>query len=137
MPAFPSNATLLAAVQALSVTGVVRKYNFPPPSVDITNGYAAFPTMPDSSRGEQVSTCINNSKIRNIGYVVIIEAVGQSIQADNYGKLAAALDNLETALDGLTATANFVEYDLTTTGNYLIGDSAYWAVIANITARDI
>jgi len=137
MPNLPSNVTFLAAVQGLSVSGVDRAYKFPPASVDISNGYASFPTMPDSSRGEQVSTCIDNSKIRNIGYVVIIEATGQDIQEDNYLKLAAVMDNIETALDGLTTTANIIEYELTTSGNYLIGDSAYWAVIANITARDI
>ena len=137
MPNLPSNVTFLAAIQGLSVSGVDRAYKFPPASVDISNGYASFPTMPDSSRGEQVSTCIDNSKIRNIGYVVIIEATGQDIQEDNYLKLAAVMDNIETALDGLTTTANIIEYELTTSGNYLIGDSAYWAVIANITARDI
>ena len=137
MPNLPSNVTFLAAVQGLSVSGVDRAYKFPPASVDISNGYASFPTMPDSSRGEQVSTCIDNSKIRNIGYVVIIEATGQDIQEDNYLKLAAVMDNIETALDGLVTTANIIEYELSTSGNYLIGDSAYWAVIANITARDI
>ena len=137
MPALPSNATFIAAIQAMTVTGVTLHYDEPPQSVDISEGYCAFPTMPDASRGEQVSTCINNSKLRSIGYVIILEATGQSIQSDNYGALAAVMDNLETAIDGLApATVNFVEYEISTTGNYPVGGSEYWAVVATITARD-
>jgi len=138
MPTLVSNAAFLAAIQAMTVTGVDRHYDFPPGSVDLSKGYAAFPLMPSSVMGERVSTCINQSKTRSIGYVVIVEATGQGTQEQNYDKLAAAMDNLEAALDALTpATINFLDYEMTTTGDYLIGSSAYWAVVATITAREL
>jgi len=137
MPALPNNAAFLAAIQAMTVTGVARHYDEPPASIDISAGYCAFPTMPDGARGEQVSTCITQSKTRSIGYVVIIEATGQDTTPKNYDKLATVMDNLETAIDGLApATVNFVEYEISTTGNYPVGGSEYWAVVATITARD-
>lgn len=137
MPTLPTNAAWVAAFQAMTVSGVSRHYDEPPASIDLSNGYAAFPLMPGSERGEQVSTCDDHGKTRSMGYVVIIEAAGQGTQSQNYGKLAAAMDNLETALDALDGvTANFVEYDITTTGNYPVGDSDYWAVIATITGRE-
>jgi len=140
MPTLPNNASFLSAIQAMTVANVSRHYDYPPASVDIAgaNNNCAFPLMHESARGEQVSTCVNQSKTRSIGYVVIVEATGQGTQAQNYAKLAAAMDNLETALDGLAPdTVNFITYDITTTGNYPVGDSEYWAVVATITASDL
>ena len=137
MTTFPSNATFIAAIQDMTVTGVGRHYDEPPQAVDLSDGYAAFPTLADSARSEQFSTCVNNSKSRSIGYVVIVEATGQDTAKSNYGKIAAVMDNLETALDALApGTFNFIEYEITTTGNYPIGGQEYWAVVASITARD-
>lgn len=137
MPALPNNAAFLAAIRAMTVSEVNKYYDQPPASLDLTNGYAAFPTMAEAARGEQISTCINQSKSRAIGYVIIVEAAGQDTLPNNYGKLAAVMDDLETALDGLApGTINFITYDISTTGNYPIGGSEYWAVVATITARD-
>jgi len=132
-----THATFIAAIQGMTVTGVTVHYDQPPASVDIASGPCAFPTMPSGDRGEMITSCVDMSKMRNIGYVIIVEAGGQGTQAQNYGKLAALMDALETALDALTPTTfNFIEYSITTSGNYSIGGSDYWAIIANITERD-
>lgn len=135
MPSQPNNAAFLAAIQAMTVTGVDRHYDFPPASVDLSAGECAFPTMPGADQGELVSTCINMSKSRGVGYVIIIDATGQGTPEQNYAKIASLMDNLETALDGLTV-ANFIDYTISTTGNYPIGDSDYWAIVADITVRE-
>ena len=141
MPSQPTNVAFIAAIQAMTVNGVARHYDEPPASIDLSDSlfvkkaYCAFPTMPSANQGDLVSTCINMSKSRSIGYVVIVEAAGQGTQAQNYTKLASLMDNLETALDGLTI-ANFIDYEITTTGNYPLGDSEYWAIVANITVRE-
>lgn len=137
MPVMTSNANFISAFQTMTVTGVTVHYDQPPASVDIASGPCAFPTMPNAERGEMITSCVAMSKTRAIGYVIIVDAAGQGTQAQNYGKLAALMDNLETALDALTpGTFNFLEYSTTTTGNYLIGDSAYWAIVASITVRE-
>lgn len=136
MPAMISNAAFMSAILALSVSGVSRTYDEAPASIDISNGYAAFPLLPGMARGAQVSTCIGQSKSRAIGYVVVLEATGQSTQAEKYALIGAALDNLEAALDSLApSVVNFIEYTIDVSGNYPIGDSQYLALIASITAR--
>ena len=134
MPTTPNNAAFLSAIQGMTVSGVDRHYDAPPESVDISAGECAFPLMPESNQGELLSSCVNMSKTRSIGYVIIIEAVGQGTNAQNYAKIAALMDNLETALDALTVS-NFVDYGIGSTADYLIGGSAYWALVAQITMR--
>ena len=136
MPTLPNWANWIAAIQALTVTGVDRHYDYPPESIDIADGVAAFPVLPSGTRGEQLSTCDNFGKSRSVGYVIIFEAAGQGTNEQNYAKTWALLDNLETALDGLqTTTVNLIEYDLSVTGDYPIGNSNYWAIVASVTGR--
>ena len=134
MATLPTNAAWLAALRALEITGVTRHYDYPPASVSVTDLPCAFPLLQTSGRGARVSTCVDQSKTRAISFVVVIEPVAQDTQANNYDKLAAAMDNLETALDTLApTTVNFVEYSIDASGDYRIGGTSYWALIASIT----
>lgn len=132
-----TNAEFIAAIQGLTVSGVTRHYDEPPASLDLTAGAVAFPTMPNGERGEMVTSCADMSKTRSMGYVIVLIPTGQGTQAQNYARLAALMDALEDALDALTPTMfNFIEYSISTTGNYPVGSSDHWAIIANITERD-
>ena len=134
MPSLPSNADFLSLIQAMTISGVERHYDYPPESIDIADGECAFPLLPSAEQGELVSTCIDQSKARAIDYVIIVDAAGQGTNAQNYAKLAALMDALEDALDALAV--NFVQYSITTTGNYTIGGADYWAIVASITASE-
>ncbi len=134
-------AAFVSAMQGVEVTGVKRHYNEPPASIDISDGPAAFPLLPSGEKGEYVTSCIASSKTRTMQYVVIIEAVGQRTQGEKYGQVAALMDNLETALDALQVSdggtlANFVEYTTEATADFPIGDSTFWAIVANVSIRD-
>lgn len=129
-----TNAEFIATMQALTVTGVSKYYDEPPASVDLSNGYAAFPLMPNGTRENLFSSCINQAKTRRMFYVVVLFPTGQSTQAAKYSVLGTVMDNLETALDGLTY--NFVKYSLETTGNYPLGTSQYWAVVADVQVSE-
>jgi len=135
MTAMPTNAQWIAAFQPLTVSGVARYYDYPPESVDLADGPVAFPVLPGAERGTPVSTCIDQSKARHTTYVIIVDAVSHGDNAQNYAKLAALMDALETALDGMTI-ANYIDYRITTRGDYMLGGAAHWAVIADVTARD-
>lgn len=128
-----TNAAFIAAIQAMTVTGVTKHYDEPPASIGALP--AAFPGMPGGGRPELIVSCVNNNKRRNIQYIIVVEATGQSRQKEKFGQLAALMDNLETALDALSV-GSFIEYDLTTTGNFPIGEAEYWAIIADITVED-
>lgn len=134
MPATPTNAAFIAAVQDLRIDGVHRHYAEPPASIDITDGPCSFPLMPSANQGDLVTSCVNMSKTRSVSFVIVVDATGQGTQSQNYDRLAGLMDNLETALDAMTV-ANYVDYDISTSGNFAIGDSEYWAIVTTITAR--
>lgn len=134
MAATPTNAAFLAAIQAISVTGVTKHYDYPPLSLNTGDLPAAFPLLPTAGQREPLATCMPLSKTRNIGFVICVEALGQDVQELNYGKLAPLLDYLETALDALTI-ANFIEYDITTTTEFAVAGNNYWTIVADIRAR--
>lgn len=128
-------ADWVSAFQSLTVSGVATHYNAPPPSVDLADGPAAFPMLPAGERGEPVGTCADMSKARRMTYVIVVAPVAQGTNAEQYAKLAALMDALETALDGLTVT-NFVEYTIAARADYAIGDAMHWAIVADVTGRD-
>lgn len=136
-----TNAEFVTALQGMTVTGVQRHYDEPPAQVTTADLPAAFPTMPEGEKGEYITSCVALTKVRRMSYVILMEATGQSTQAVKYGDLAAVMDNLETALQNLerpTGTlSNFVDYVITTTGNYPVGDQDYWAIVAEVTSREM
>ena len=136
-----TNAAFVTALQGMTVTGVTRHYDEPPASVTTADLPAAFPAMPTGEKGEYLTSCVALTKVRTMQYIILMEATGQSTQAVKYGALAAQMDNLETALEALekpTGTlSNFVEYTITTTGDFLLGEHAYWAIVADVTSREM
>lgn len=136
-----TNAAFIAAIQALSVTGVTRTYTEPPTSLNTADLPSAFPLMPSGALGEKSLSCFDTNKTRTMGYVVCIEPVGQDTQASNYGKLAAVMDNMETAFDALEKSqggtlANFIEYEMAAE-IFEVSGKAYWAIVATVSARDV
>jgi len=136
-----TNATFLAAVQALTVTGAKRHYDEPPLKLQTAELPAVFPLMPGGGLGEKTVSCWNTNKTRRISLVLAFEPKGQGTQAQNYGKIAGHMDNLEAAIDGLERSqngslANFIEYDIEA-GFIEVGGIEYWCIVAEIQARDI
>ena len=134
MAATPTNVQFLAALNAMSITGVVKSYSQPPLSLSTGDLPAGFPMVLSSGQGELLSTCIELSKTRSAGYAICIEPIGQGTQVLNYARLAPLLDAFETALDGLTI-ANFIEYNLITTTEFQVAGNNYWTIVAEINAR--
>jgi hypothetical protein len=130
----PTYANFITAIQGMTVTGVNKHFKQPPTSIVAADLPVAFPLMPSGSLAERLVSCRDNNKIRSIGYVICIEAVGLDIQSIKYSKIGGLLDALETALDGLTI-ANFIDYSLTAVGGYEVAGNTYWAIMAEITAR--
>ena len=136
MATTPTNAAFLTAIQGITVTGVVKHFDYPPLSLNTGDLPAAFPLLPNAGQGEPLATCISLSKTRNIQFVICIEPVGQSVQVLNYGKLTGLMDNLETKLDALKdVIANFIEYDINTTTEFAVADINYWTIVADVRAR--
>ena len=130
-----TNVAWVGAFQAMTVSGVARHYDAPPESIDLADGPAAFPMLPEGERGEPVSTCADMSKSRRMTYVVVIAPTAQGTNAENYAKIAALMDALEDAIDAVGVT-NFVEYTIAARADFSVGDSQHWAIVADIVGRD-
>jgi hypothetical protein len=130
-----SNAAFIAAAQGLTISGVTRHYDEPPQSVNKSDLPAAYVTLPSGGRGEPTSVCYDSSKTRSIGLVVLVEAMGQGTNPQNYGKLAALMDAMETAIDGADFGTVWLEYEMAV-GQVAVGENAYWAITADINGRN-
>ena len=129
-----TNAQVVAAMQALTVTGVTRHYDYPPESIKTPDLPAAWPMLPNAAIGTPVSTCLDARKTRSMNYWIAVEAVGQNNNSVNYGKLAALMDALETALDAVTLFPFLLEYELAT-GIEEVAGNTYWVIRAAVTGR--
>lgn len=136
MPSLPSNESFRDTMQAMTVDGVERHYDYPPPSINPGDLPAAFCLPPGANLGERVVSCINENITRSMGYVICLEAVALDNAEQNYDLIAPAMDNLEDAL--VTAfpstVVNYYDYDMDT-GTYNVGGHDYWSIIATVTIR--
>jgi hypothetical protein len=138
VPNQPTNAAWVAAVQALTVTGVTRHYDEPPGSLDTADLPAAFPTLMTAGLPGFEVSCRLQNKSRTIGFIVCLEPFAQGTNAQNYALLATMLDNLETAFDGLsdahTDISNFVDYTMNA-GVYTVAGTDYWSIVCELESR--
>ena len=137
MPTLMTNTAFRNAMQAMTVTGVQRHFDYPPASIQPGDLPAAFCLPPGADLGEYVMSCINENRMRSMGYVICLEAVALDNAEQNYDLIAPAMDNLESALNtALATTANFYEYSMET-GTYAVAGHDYWAIIAQVTIRSL
>lgn len=137
-----TNAAFLTALQGLTITGVNRHLNTPPESVNTASLPLAFPNTLNGQMPLPVLGCYATNKIRTGQFVVVVSPTGQDTIAQIYGQLPALMDNLETALDALAKNqggtlANVIEYTIDYTSDFVISGVAYWAIVADINARDV
>ena len=134
MPAMISNATFIAAIQGMTVTGVTRHFDDPPESLSTADLPAAFPLWPGSNMLDMVTSCIDTGKTRTMGFVICVEASGQGTNATKYAQYAALMDNLETALETAfpATTVNYYTFEYNTVPGYPVADQTYWAIVATI-----
>ena len=137
MPALPSNTSFRNTMQAMTVTGVQRHFDYPPGSIQPGDLPAAFCMPPGADLGEYVMTCVNENRTRTMTFVICLEAVALDNAEQNYDLIAPAMDNLESALDtALTSVANWYEYSMET-GTIPVGGTDYWAITAEVTIRSV
>jgi len=131
MPTLLTNAAFLAAIQAMSVTGVTKHFDEPPPSLNTADLPAAFPLWPSATFPDMITSVISDGKTRSIGFAICVEASGQGTNAQNYTQYAALMDNLETALNtALYTAANYYTFEMSTRPDFAVGDNIYWTIVA-------
>lgn len=130
-----TNVQWLDAIQAMTPTGIKTVFAQRPDSLTTSQLPAAWPMLPGMERGEPVSTCVDQSKTRSLGYQVAYNAINQDTGGQNLENIAALVDNMETALDALTVM-EFIEYSIDTSAEIQVGGAFFYGLEINITGRN-
>lgn len=132
-----TNAQWLAAIQAMTVTGVTQRFTYPPASLNTADLPASWPQPFGVSRPQIVSSCNDLNKTRTCTYYIAIEPIPQSTQSANYEAVIAMVDNLETALNTLetAGTMEFINYEIRSIV-VRVAETDYWALEAVLTGSN-
>lgn len=122
------------ALEDISVTGVVRRYERGPPSgapstADTPAQYVRYPAGDEIPLvfGEQGGWPTLRAEL-----VLLVEPVGQSKQGRNFDLTVDMMDNLTAALRGLSCiTKSKIRWSIRQAIDTVAGQ-AYWAVVASI-----
>ena len=118
----------------LTVTGVARYYDAPPKSIDLSGGAVAYPWLFGFGNGDFEYSCNELNEGMTMRYEVVTQAVAQSDMSVNYQAVIDMMDNVIDALRGMTIK-NFMSFSLSI-ATRAVGDTNYWAVIADVTGTD-
>lgn len=130
-------STFVTGLQDLTVTGVKRVYDGPPRSLAASDLPAMWVQLPEGSDAPFTFAGEGGWPELIAEIWVTVEALELGTQPENYDATITVVDNLITALRGIT-TGSISKSKLTWTirGAYTpIGEKYYWTVIARITGH--
>lgn len=129
-----SYSAFVGALSGLIVMGVERSYNEPPQQVNTGDLPAMFPRVPQGSESGMTSQHSGGWPVMRADLVVLINPVMVDTTAANFDLALQIMDNLSVALRdsslAKTTTNWAIRLDTAT-----VGESLYWAVIAEVRAN--
>jgi hypothetical protein len=133
MVAITTYSSFTTALAALSVTGVERRYTYPPTALSTADLPAQWPGLP--SGNEPMLTFQTNGGWPEMtcDLIIAVEPVGQNTQSANYNSMITAIDNLSTALRGASIGRGPLTWNITGNVQIAVAGTTYWAVIATVT----
>ena len=126
-------ASLSSALSALAITGVTVGTH-PPQRIPSGNLPIAYPRLPN---GEQAASAFNGADgldVLTCEFVLLVETAGQESNVKNYADATTYMDRLNASLKSAMATNNVIDGWTIRMDIELIGETAYWAVIATVRA---
>jgi hypothetical protein len=120
------------ALEAISVTGVTRRYTSgPPPSIEDLP--AQFVRLPQSSDEPFYFGAQGGWPVLRADLIICYEAVAQSTGASNFDGVIDMIDNLNTALRATSTTGALVGLSWSARQSIEpVAEIDYWAVICEI-----
>lgn len=126
-------ASLASALSGLTITGVTVGTH-PPQRIPSGNLPIAYPRLPS---GEQAAAAFNGADgldVLTCEFAVLVETAGQSNNVTNYADTITYMDRLNAALKAAMAANHVIDGWTVRMDIELIGETAYWAVIATVRA---
>jgi hypothetical protein len=129
--------TFYDALADITVTGVVKKYDNPPASINTADMPSMWVEFPENDDGFLTfGTHGGWPTLRGV-LVIATKAVSLATQAENYAAnltIADAVNDALRALPGGTLGQGTIEWTMRT-GIVVIGQAEYWGVITEVTAH--
>lgn len=127
--------TFIDNIEALSVTGVTRRYTQGPPASEAAGCPFQYVRYP---KGEQRGIVFGEGggpPTMTAELVICVEAVGQNVQPENFDDTVDMMDNVNTAIRaaGLCWPGKSKAEWQIRMGIDTVAGTDYWAVIATIT----
>lgn len=125
--------SFIAALRALTVTGVVKKYDSSPTQLSTAVMPLSYVRLPEGS--SETATFDAGQGLFNCAgeLVVVMKPVMQSTNATNMDAGVTMMDAVHTALEN-AARANQYDRWAIRLETEIDGDTAYWRVIARVEA---
>jgi len=133
MAAITSYSTFTTALAGLSVTGVTRKYTYPPESLGTADLPAMYVGLPSGDEPMLTFQTKGGWPEMTCDLVVAVEPVAQNTQSANYDDMITIMDNLSTALRAASIGRGPLTWTITGNVQVAVAGATYWAVIATVT----
>ena len=127
-------AAFVAYLAALTVSGVTRKFTYPPASLTTADLPAQWPQLPKGEESALTFQTEGGWPTLTCDLVVALEPAAQDTQSANFTAATAMLDKISTALRGADIGRAPLEWRMEVAGVVVSGER-YWAVVAHVTAK--
>ena len=127
-------AELIASIEALSVTGIVHVFQGPPAALNTADLPALWCQAPKGDEAALTFTASGGWPTLTVDVFVAIEPAAQSMQAHNFARQVAALDNLAAALRTVHVCKAPLSWSIRAAMISVAG-ADYWGVVATVTGR--
>ena len=131
MAAAATYSQFVDAIQALTVTGVTRKYGEPPRKFNTADLPCSFVMFPS---GDNVPLSFSGGrqfKGRSADFVVVYDSTAVDADTD-FTATVTMMDNVDTALGSLSVGYSDPTWTIQSRLYREVGDRWYWAVIATV-----
>lgn len=127
----------LATLHGLTIAGVTRKLAYPPTSIPTADCPLQWIQSPALNHGHMTFEGSGGWPTISAVLIVAIGPVSQSRQEENFEAAVDMLDAVVTALRGMGCSLGKTapEWDVRVVGDLMVGDHAYWAVVAEVRAN--
>ncbi len=124
-----------AALQALDVTGVSKKYDFIPAS--LSDFPCSWVQLPDSNEAPMTFDGGGGWPVLRAQHIVAVRPTAQGTPEENWAKSITLMDAVADALRS-TGAGEIGRQKVTwrvRMGNTVVGEHEYWAVVTDVTAN--
>lgn len=127
-------AAFVASINALTVTGVKRKYTSPPNRLSTADLPAMYPRLPSGAEGPVTADGQGMWPTLTAEIVIVVEPVGQNLQPTNFAAAVTMLDNLSIALRSAQLAKSKTRWTMRQQIVNYGTETNYWTLVASVTA---